>query len=205
MRWLIAVIVGICVLIAVPYVYINDVRDTGVDYETRLSSQYLDNQNNLSSYIGGFYEQLGVANLKSEKLDKILSDAVKGRYEQAGGFGKGGGFFNAIAEAYPNLTGLDVYDKIVNYVSAGRESYRAIQSKLLDMLRGFDSWRQQGIIRSMVVRSLLGMPSERLAARVGDQTWRGEDALEKMYQIVLVEDARRAYQTGTMEPLKVKP
>jgi hypothetical protein len=185
------------------YGYVNGVRNTGVDFETRLTAQYLDNQNNLSSYIAGFYEQLGVANLKSEKLDQILSDAVKGRYEQAGGFGKGGGFFNAIAEAYPDLAGLNVYDKIVDYVAAGRKSYESIQSKLLDMLRSYDSWRQQGILRSIIVESFLGMPSSRLVARVGKDSWSGDDALKKMYEIVLVSDAKKAYETGTMEPLSV--
>lgn len=197
------IFLGVAVLfVVIGLGYVNSIRNSGIEYETRLSAQYLDNQNNLSAYIAGFYEQLGVADRKSDKLDQILADAVKGRYEDAGGFGKGGGFFNAIAEAYPDLAGLDVYDRIVDYVSAGRESYKATQSKLLDMLRGYDVWRQQGIFRSMVV-SLLGVPSDRLIARVGNSTWQGDDALEKMYQIVLVTDARAAYETSTMKPLSV--
>ena len=194
------IFLGVAVLfVVIGLGYVNSIRNSGIEYETRLSAQYLDNQNNLSAYIA---EQLGVADRKSDKLDQILADAVKGRYEDAGGFGKGGGFFNAIAEAYPDLAGLDVYDRIVDYVSAGRESYKATQSKLLDMLRGYDVWRQQGIFRSMVV-SLLGVPSDRLIARVGNSTWQGDDALEKMYQIVLVTDARAAYETSTMKPLSV--
>jgi hypothetical protein len=185
------------------YFYLNGVRNTAVGYETRLSAQYLDNQNHLSAFISGFYEMVGVANLKSDKLDKILVDAVKGRYDK-GGFGAGGSLFNAIHEAYPDLSGLNVYDKVADYIAAQRESYRAIQSKLLDMLRGFDNWRQLGFLRSFVVESVLGVPSKRLSAKVGDQALHGEDALKKMYQIVLTEDAVKAYQSGRMAPLSVK-
>ena len=187
------------------FLYVNGVRNTGITFETGLTAQYLDNQNNLSAYISGFYEQLGVANLKSDKLDQILTDAIKGRYEGAGGFGKGGGFFNAISEAYPDLAGLNTYDKIMDYVSAGRESYKATQSKLLDMLRSYDAWRAQGLIRSTVVASVLGVPSDRLIARIGETELHGRDALKKMYEIVLASDAKKAYETGTMEPLKVNP
>ncbi|MCE9540932.1 hypothetical protein K8R03_00010 [Candidatus Kaiserbacteria bacterium] len=185
------------------YAYVNNLRTTAVQYENRLSTQYLDNQNELSSYISGFYEKLGVANLKSEKLNKILTDAVKGRYDKEG-FGKGGGMFNAIAEAYPDLATLNIYDKIVDHVSSGREAYRGVQKKLLDILRSFDTWRQDGAVRSVVVSSLLGIPSQRLVARVGDKSTRGQEALDQMYRIVLADDAINAYQTGKMAPLQAK-
>ena len=64
------------------YGYINGLRSESVKREAQLSAQYQSNQNYLSTYISGFYEQIGVANLKSEKMDQILSDAVKGRYEK---------------------------------------------------------------------------------------------------------------------------
>ncbi|MBI2449923.1 MAG: hypothetical protein HYV47_00125 [Candidatus Nealsonbacteria bacterium] len=185
------------------YGWVNGVRNDGIQHETRLTAQYLDNQNYLSAYVSGFYEQLGIANLKSEKLDQILSDAVRGRYDK-GGFNVGSSFFTGIMEAYPNLAGLDVYDKVVNYVAAGREGYRATQSKLLDMLRAYDSWRETGIVKSQAVR-MLGFPSSRLEARIGDQSLKGVEARDRMYRIVLAPDALKAYESGTMEPLKVLP
>ena len=52
------------------YVYARDQRTEAVTREIALSAQYLSNQNNLSSYVLGFYEQLGVVKYKSEKLDQ---------------------------------------------------------------------------------------------------------------------------------------
>lgn len=184
------------------YAYVNGLRNESIQRETSLSAQYQSNQNYLSAYVSGFYEQLGVANLKSEKLDQILTDAVKGRYEGSGGFSANGAFFAAISEAYPNLAGLDVFDRIVDYVSAKREGYRATQDKLLDMLRSYDTWRDTGFIRSIVV-SMIGVPTNRLEARLGTTVVRGEEARSKMYQIVLTSQAIKAYETGTMDPLSV--
>ncbi len=201
--WLIlgGIVVAMLVLGLIVFNMFNGARTDGVKREAGLTAQYLDNQNYLSAYVSGFYEQVGVANLKSEKLDQILSDAVKGRYDE-GGFSVGSSFFTGIMEAYPNLAGLNIYDKIVDYVAAGREGYRGKQSKLLDMLREYDTWRESGLLHSWVVGKL-GFPSQRLEARVGQEVWRGKDARDRMYLIVLTSNTRKAYETGTMEPLEI--
>lgn len=187
------------------YVYgnINGLRNEAVQQENALNAQYQSNQNYLSTYISGFYEQLGLADHKSDKINKILTDAVKGRYGDDG-FSANGAFFSAITEAYPDVKGLDIYDDIAEYVRGQRDGYRNIQDKLLDMLRSYDTWRQEGIFKSFIVKSLLGVPSERLVARIGTETWKGKEAEEKMFQIVLASQAKDAYKSGTMEPLKVK-
>lgn len=51
--------------------------------ERQLNAQYLSNQNYLSTYIAGFYEQSNVLSAQSDQLDRILTDAVKGRYEES--------------------------------------------------------------------------------------------------------------------------
>jgi hypothetical protein len=115
--------------------------------------------------------------------------------------------FVAIAEAYPEAGVAELMDnwgKIQDYVSAGREGYRATQSKLLDQLRAYDTWRQRGLIRRAVVR-MLGFPSDNLEARVGELVLSGEMARMKMYQVVLTSKAIEAYETGLMDPLEVEP
>jgi len=199
------IIIAVIIILGLSiYAKINGLRTEAVRWENQLSAQYVDNQNFLSAFISGFYEQLGLAKMKSDKLNLILTDAVKGRYEKSGGFSANGAFFAAIKEAYPDLSGLNIFDKIVNYVSAQREGYRATQSKLLDMLRSFDAWRQDGLIQSRIIKGLLDVPSERLVARIGTEAWYGMDAHKKMYAIVLAEQAKEAYQTSTMKPLEVK-
>ncbi|OGN34598.1 MAG: hypothetical protein A3G02_02385 [Candidatus Yanofskybacteria bacterium RIFCSPLOWO2_12_FULL_44_13b] len=192
-------IVGISV-----YGYFNGVRNELVRQETALNGQYQDNQNELSSYEVSFYEQTGLANLKSEKMDKIITDAIKGRYEGKDGQpverGQGGAFFSAIVEAYPGVEGLNVYDKIISFVAAGREAYKSTQSKLLDMLRAYESYRATNYIRSFFVGQL-GFPA--LRAQIGTRVVRGQEALDQMMLIVTTEGGQKSYQTGTMKPLSV--
>lgn len=186
------------------YGYVNGLRSESVRQETGLNTQYLSNQNYLSTFISGFYEQVGVADRKSERLETILTEAIKGRYDE-GGFSADGAFFAAVVEAYPQLGDVQIYDKIVDYVASQREGYRNIQDKLLDMLRTYDAWRQDGLIQSRIIAGILGVPTERLEARIGEDVVRGTDARERMYRIVLASQAREAYETGTMEPLALPP
>lgn len=197
------VVGGLFVGIASFYNYANNVRNELVRQETSLNAQYQDNQNELANYEVSFYEQTGLANLKSEKMDKIISDAVKGRYEGKDGQpverGQGGAFFSALVEAYPDLRGqLDVYDKIISFVSAGREAYKAKQSKQLDMIRTYESYRQTGWVRSWFVGKI-GYPS--LRAQIGEKVVSGGDALAQMELIVTTEATNQAYETGKMKAL----
>jgi hypothetical protein len=184
------------------YGYVNGLRTQGVQTEAALTAQYLSNQNYLSSYVSGFYEQLGIVKYKSEKLDAILLDYAKGR--SFGGEAKSGGFINAVHEAVPDLAGLNIADRMMDYVAGGRAGYRATQDKLNDMLRAYDAWRNDGFVQSGIVSGILHIPSERLEARVGSEVLHGPDARNKMFQIVLASDAKQAYTTGVMEPLKVQ-
>ena len=194
--------VGLALLVSL-YGYLNGLRSVAVESETALNAQYVDNQNELSTYVSSFYEKLGLAKLKSEKLNAILLDAVKGRYDKNGaGFGKGSPVFAVMVEAYPNLSGLDVFDKIVDYVSAGREAYKAKQSKLLDQIRAYEKWRADGYLQSLVIVKVIGFPA--LKARVGNESVTGQAALDKMWTIILASDAKNAYQSGVLEPLKVQ-
>lgn len=185
------------------YGYVNGLRDTAIDYETRLNAQYLDNQNELSAYVSGFYEQLNVANLKSDQLDRILTDAVKGRYDsESTAQPDSGRLFSAIVEAYPDLTeNMALYDRILDYVQAHREAYKQKQSALLDVLRSFDRWRKSGFINSFIIKNILGIPDENLEARLGRQVWRGQEALDRMYVIILDSQSYEAYENGQLDPL----
>ncbi len=185
------------------YSYANGLQTEGVARETELNAQYLDNQNELSTYISKFYETIGVANLKSDKMDQILTDAVKGRYDgQASSAKTGQGqLFSAIKEAYPNID-LSIYDRILDQIAAGRDAYKAKQSKLLDMLRGYDKWRETGLVQSRIIAAM-GVPSNHLEARIGTSVKHGSDAREQMYLIVLTQSTTDAYNSGHLDPLTI--
>lgn len=201
---LIALAVVAAVLVITFFTSLNSAQKGMTARENALNTQYLDNQNELSSYVVSIKEALGVADRNTDKLDKVLQDAVKGRYENKGA-PNSDAMFSAMVEAYPDLSSVSIpYQKVQDAVLAGRTAYKNKQSKLLDMLREYDTWRQSGIIHSRIV-SLVGAPSNNLQARVGANSWRGQDALDKMYQIVLTQDAQDAYESGKLEPMDMNP
>lgn len=184
--------------------YTNNVRNEGIRHEAALVAQYQDNQNELSTYILQFNESLGIADRQSERLNTILVEAVKGRYDGNMEPGTGGSMFSAITEAYPDLTASTAsYEKVQELVISGRNAYKNKQSMLLDRIRVYETWSESGLIRSSVVDSL-GFPSERLEARVGGDVARGRDALDRMKTLVLVGEAVESYETGTTDSL-LKP
>lgn len=201
---LLTTIVGFVVLVILAFSvfgYINTVRNEGIKQENALEAQYRANQNELSTYVLQFKESLGVAGAGADKLEEILTEAIKGRYDGNMAPGTGGSMFSAITEAYPDLTATtQAYAKVQDLVVSGRNGYKNEQNKLLDQIRAYENWSESGLFRSMVV-DMIGFPSDSLEARIGNTTYKGAEALDRMKDIVLVKDATEAYDTGEMAPL----
>lgn len=199
-----AIIAGLLLVGFGIYGWSNSLRSEGIRYEYSLSAQYESNQNELSAYISSFYEQLGIANKKTAALDSVLTHAVQGRYGE-NGFSANGAFFAAVKEAYPDLsTNLNLYDKILDHVKSGREAFKGKQDLLIDKARVYKVWVNDGIIRQAVVHQILGFPTHNLEARVGGKVVaRGQDALDKIQEIIMTNSTADAFQTGRQEPLNV--
>lgn len=202
---------GVVFLFAISsLLYWNSLDNQGNRQENQLNAQYLDNQNYLSTYISGFYEQVGLANAQSDVLNSILLDAVKGRYDgklgqQDSGSGSLIGNILVIREAYPNVDVLlKNWGEIQVYVRDQREGYRLFQSKLLDQIRVYEDFMDTGNpMKKLLLATFVDFPSNDLEARIGTKVIRGEAALEQMKLIVNTESTLEAYQDGTLEPLKV--
>ena len=184
------------------YGQVNAVQKDGTSREAALNAQYKANQNELSTYVVKIKETLGVADRKTDKLDMVLSDAVKGRYEGEAtpNVETSALTIAAITEAYPDLSGLESYDKVIDQISAGRDAYKNKQDKLLDMLSQYQTFQNSGLIKQHIV-STLGFPSNNLRA----DDARGQAALDQMFNIVLAKQARDAYETGEMPVLDTNP
>lgn len=184
------------------YSYANGVRNTGIQLEQKLSATYSDNENYLSNYVSKVFEQFGVAKYKTAAMDSIIRHAVQGRYGP-NGFSAQGSFFAAVKEAYPDISGLNSFDRIIETVSAGRDEFRGRQSMLLDEIRAYDTWRQSGLVQHVIISSF-GFPSENLRAQIGDKiVAQGPEALTKMRELVLTSSTTDAFQSGHMEPLNL--
>jgi hypothetical protein len=103
------------------------------------------NNNNtiqLNQYVASLKEQVGIANVKSSALDKVLKDAVSARYTPAQLSDKNakGSFYSAMHEAYPNVD-VGLYDKILTFAQGQRQDYALLQKQEQSMLADFDTWR----------------------------------------------------------------
>lgn len=193
-------------LLFVGFLSLNGKQKDMVKKETDLSQAYLDAQNVLSSYISEVRESLGVADRSTDALDKVLSDAVRGRYTEGSTAQPGGGeLFSAIVEAYPDLSQVGInYQEVQRIVSAGRTRFSNEQSHLLSMVGEYNTWRNSGFIHSMLV-GMIGAPSDNLRADNGTDVVYGEDALDRINDIVRTPEGNDAYRTGQMAPLDLNP
>lgn len=196
---LVVVLVLLVGLVIAGLVAFNNARNGVISRESALTAQYANNQNELSAYVSTVKESMGVANVSAESVNTIISNAIQGRYsDENGGVVNGEAHFvvNAVAEAYPdvNLTVVN-YQNVQVAISSGREAFKNQQAKLLDMIREYDTWRQSGIIHSVIV-SWVGAPTDGLKAKVGGEVLTGQAALDKMQSLVLSDDAIKSFETG---------
>ena len=196
-------IVALLVIVIVSFIgSVNNTRNTLIEKEQALVGEYKTNQNELSTYTNQITETLGVADAGSDKLDKILTDAISGRYDGKMQPGTGGAMFSAISEAYPDLTSSTaMYAKVQDQVIAGRNQYKNTQNKLIDRARDYETWIKSDWFRSFIVKNVLGAPTDDLKITIGENTFRGQDALDKLSQPIMSGAAIKAYETGVSDPV----
>ena len=198
-------IVALLLIIVVSFISsVNGTRNTLITKEQELVGEYKTNQNELSTYTNQVTETLGVAEAGSDKMNQIMKDAISGRYDNNMQPGTGGSMFSAIAEAYPEsslVKSTAMYEKVQDLVIAGRNQYRNTQNKLIDRARDYETWTQTDFVRSFIVKNVLGAPTDSLKITIGQNTFRGQDALDKLSQPILSGAAIQSYETGVTEPI----
>lgn len=203
---LIAAAGAVLLVLFIVFLSFNSVQKTMVDKESRLSAKYQDNQNVLSNYRASIKEAMGVAQTSTAAQDKVLTDAIKGRYTLGSTANpQGGSAFSAILEAYPDIKAVAFpYEKVQSAIFAGREAFKNQQTGLLDLIRDYDNWRNSGIFHQMIV-SMVGAPSSNLEAHIGTKVYTGKAALKQMKLIVITSDTRDAFNSGNDTPLDLGP
>lgn len=184
--------------------WINNLQKGGVQREIRLSRQYESLKTGLDAFLSTAREQAGVTKAQSASFDKIMLDAVSGRYQNNGEPTAAqpgtGSLFSAIQEAYPNLDTLNSsYSRILDTISSGRTAFANNQNKLQDQIREFDQWRKSGIIHSFVVGSIMGIPDGNLVTVNGNDRKTGEAAYNVMTHVITSNLTQGAFKSGDLE------
>lgn len=198
---LIAILAVLIIFVFGGYAKVNGFRGQVIAAETRLSADYQNDQNQLSSYVLGFGEQVGIADREAQQLRRVLTDAVKGRYDgkmSAVQIGQGS-LFSAISEAYPNVD-LTTYNDIVGYIQVSREAFRAKQESLLSRVAAYEVLLRGDLFNSLLA-GVLRLPTRNLQAAIGNDVVFGEAALARIKTIVIDSTTSDSFGSGTMKPL----
>jgi hypothetical protein len=184
----------------------TSVRNEGRTQEIHLTAVYKKVEIKYGQWRLGVTDQLGIAREKRDAMDKILVDAVSGRYNKAGSPQVDNGkFFSAITEAYPDLKGqLDVYDKIVAYVAEGRKIFAQDQIELQEAIAAFNTWKNTGSLLHPMFAGWL-FPDDNLEAYNGNKPpLKGQAALEAMSRPIVGSDTGQIFDEGQDKPIDTK-
>lgn len=181
----------------------TSVRNEGRSQELAMTAHWKNTQTRYGQFRLGMADKMTIAREKRDAINKILVDAVSGRYDKAGQDGtvNKDAVFSAIVEAYPDLKGLDIFDQLLTDIQAGREAFAKDQEQMADMVRSYNSWRTTGSFLHPTFVGWAGFPSDQLEARVGDKVYRGKEALDKMSTVIVGQDTGEIFDTGTDKPL----
>ncbi len=199
-------VIGVLVIgVLFLFVTINNLQKQSVQREVRLSREYESLKSDLDAFLTTAREQAGVTKAQSAAFDKIMLDAVSGRYQGKEGAPTtaqpgSGTLFSAIQEAYPNLDSVNSsYSRILDTISSGRTTFNNGQKKLQDGLREYDTWRKSGIIRSWALSTFIGVPTDNLTVVNGSDRLSGRSAYDKMAKAITSGTTANAFSTGTLE------
>ncbi len=192
-----AAIAGAIVIGLSLYGYAASIRNQALAWETDLNATYRSNEIELTTYSNTVLEQSGLARIKSEKINEVIRGALQGRYGDKGM--QNGSMMTAIAEAYPDVRSLDIFDKILPTIASGREGMRNKQNLLIEKAQKYDYWRKEGIFRAWVLNGVY--PSADLSIKVGERVVTGVEALNHLKEPLLNESTDKAFQTHRTEAL----
>lgn len=185
--------------------YANSMRNQAIEREVRLTRFYESEKADLDNFLATAREQAGVTKAQAAAFDKIMLDAVSGRYAGIEGSptaaqpGKGT-LFSAIVEAYPNLDGINSsFARILDTISAGRQTFTNDQKKLQDGIREYDVWRKSGIIRSWFLATFVGVPTDNLVVSNSSGRLVGAAAYDKMSKVITTNTTAEAFDSGELK------
>ena len=179
----------------------TNIRNEGTRTELSITAKYKAMQTSYGQDRLAFTDQIGIAREKRDAMDKILTDAVSGRYNKPGSPQVDNGkLFSAITEAYPDLAGLNIYDKIADFVTKMRSKFAQDQAQIAEMIKDYNTWRQTGSFLHPTLVGWAGFPSDALEMQANGNVYRGKDALDRMSRPIIGSDTGQIFDTGVDQP-----
>lgn len=186
-----ALIAGVIV-----FVVNQNVVNEGNQKEATLTAVYTDGANYLSNCVVKTERTAGLLKSQTVAVDKVLADAVAGRYGTGNTMDKAK-LFSAITEAYPDssVEGLNKsFNNALEVITGCQDDFARKQSVIIDNVRLFDSWKTG----NTTVRFFGGnnFPNENLRVSLPGINLTGAAALDKIRTPIVDSQTTATYQTG---------
>ena len=118
--------------------YIFGVKNQCVAFEKGVEAQYEQNQNNLAGYTNKIMDMVQVPKMAVGHIKEVAEAAIKGRYGDKGAQA----LFQMIQEQNPTVD-AGLYRNLQQAMEAGRNSFAADQTTIIDKCRVYDTYAEQ--------------------------------------------------------------
>lgn len=125
-------------------------RNVAIKMENRVQAQYKDNQNTYDNMWKKFKEMTQVTELQADQFKNVYMDLISGRNQDENLL------FKVVHESNPEL-GTEVYTQLQREISAGRETFKNSQTKLLDIIREYNDYVQTKVFMIILGKQPLNM------------------------------------------------
>jgi hypothetical protein len=192
-------------IVGITIAYVS-VRNEGRTQELGMVQFYSSMEARYSQNRAAITDVLGVARAKTEAQIQVLQAAIESRkYVTKDGGIDQKALISAVQEAYPDLRGLNVFDRVFVLIEAMREGFAEDQSELADRVRSYNSWRKtEGLFHPLFVR-WAGFPSDTLEIHIGDTALKGPAALYLLSTVIMTTDSQRIFKEGRDRQLQFYP
>jgi hypothetical protein len=181
----------------------NSVTNAGNKQQQDLVADMKFVDSKLSNCFKKTQQSVSLAKFNVESINKIVTNAVTGRYNKGGAQVDNGKLFSAIQEAYPNTSDVSkIQTEVLIVINGCQTDFTGAQDKLSADVAQFKKWKGG----SWKVRTFGGdkYPTSDMEIATFDQTGQsitlnGKDALRKMNQLILTGETSSARGTGTQD------
>lgn len=180
-----------------------DIRNDGNEQELGMVFQWNTMQARYSQGRLSVVDGLKIADNEKDALVQLLKTGVGQRsaFTDANDRLDRNKFISVVHEAYPQLGGLNIYDRLFVEVQAMRTVFAADQGKLHDMVRAYDLWRTTGGLFQPLLVEWIGFPSKRLEIRIGQKVLTGPEALDKLSRAIISTSVQEIFESGKDRPI----